>query len=150
MTASTAAVLMKNASVGPWCSSAWPDAAVSAVASGSLIVSVMSCSWAVSGRDQVDEREDEDPHDVDEVPVQADHLDGLRLVARDAIRSDHRDECDQHDDADRHVDAVEAGQRVEAGGEEAVGEAEALAVEARELVDLAGDEQASEAGGGTE
>src|SRR6185312_13678173 len=28
------------------------------------------------GGDQVDDREDHDPHDVDEVPVQPDHLDG--------------------------------------------------------------------------
>ncbi len=36
-----------------------------------------------SGRDQVDEGEDDDPHDVDEVPVQADQLDDLGLVAGD-------------------------------------------------------------------
>ena len=41
-----------------------------------------------SGRNQVDEGEDDDPDDVDEVPVQADHLDRLGLVAgTPALRS---------------------------------------------------------------
>ena len=41
-----------------------------------------------SCRDQVDESEDHDPHDVDEVPVQTDQLDDLRLVAVDAPLGD--------------------------------------------------------------
>ena len=44
-------------------------------------------------RDQVDDGEDEDPHDVDEVPVQADDLDRLGVSRRqlpliDAMNSD--------------------------------------------------------------
>ena len=46
-----------------------------------------------SSRDQVDDGEDEDPHDVDEVPVQADDLDrlgplGARLPRNDIMSSD--------------------------------------------------------------
>src|SRR5215216_5329923 len=71
-----------------------------------------------SGRDQVDEREDDDPHDVDEVPVEADDLDDLALVARHAAAAHHPRQGQQHDDADGDVGAVEPGQRVEARREQ--------------------------------
>ena len=82
-----------------------------------------------SGRDQVDEGEDDDPHDVDEVPVETDQLDDLGLVAGDAAARDDADQGHQHDDADGDVHTVEAGEGVEARAEQAGGEAEALAVE---------------------
>ena len=55
-------------------------------------VSVMVSSLFMSGGDQVDEGEDEDPDDVDEVPVQADHLDRLGLLADQLALGKHRDE----------------------------------------------------------
>ena len=60
----------------------------------------------------------------------------------------HHEERHQHDDADAHVDAVEAGERVEGRAEDVRGEAQALPVEGRELVDLAGDEHGAEQRGG--
>ena len=46
----------------------------------------------MSGRNQVDEGEDDDPDRVDEVPVQADHLDGLVLLADESALGEHGDE----------------------------------------------------------
>ncbi len=54
----------------------------------------------------------------------------------------------QHDDADADVDTVEAGQRVEGRAEDVGRVADTLAIEARELVDLAADEDGAEQGGG--
>src|SRR5947208_13507351 len=65
--------------------------------------------------EDVDRREDDDPHDVDEVPVDARHLDAevlLRLRAEVAAPGANVGEG-QEDEADRDVGAVEAGQRVE-------------------------------------
>src|SRR3990170_1145046 len=103
-----------------------------------------------SCRDQVDEREDDDPHDVDEVPVQTDELDHFGLVPGDPVVAQHHREREQHDDAQRDVHAVEAGERVEARREQARGVAEALAVERRELVRLATDERGAQDGRGDE
>ena len=111
---------------------------------GCSIVLMTALMVPASRRDQVDEGEDDDPHDVDEVPVQTDQLDDLGLVAGDlAPRSDDH-QRQQHDDADGDVDAVEAGERVEARAEQVRGEAEALVVEGGELVDLAADERRAE------
>ena len=49
--------------------------------SDSVLIATSSC------RDQVDDGEDHDPDDVDEVPVQADDLDDLGLVARGSCRA---------------------------------------------------------------
>src|SRR5436309_8781015 len=45
--------------------------------------SARSTRCLLSRRDQVHDREDHDPHDVDEVPVQADELHGHRVAGRD-------------------------------------------------------------------
>ena len=62
--------------------------------------------WAA---DQVQQREQENPHDVDEVPVEAGHFDGRVVVGpngrRQAMSADHGHEPD----ADDHVQRVEAG-----------------------------------------
>src|SRR5262245_43826398 len=100
-------------SVSPWCTSC-PDAPVTwcpvSVSASSSCSSVLMTSC----RDQVDEGEDDDPDDVDEVPVEADQLDDLGLAAGDAVGPNHQRQRQQHDDADRHVHAVESRQRVEA------------------------------------
>ena len=99
-----------------------------------------------SGRDQVDEGEDDDPDDVDEVPVEADDLDDLGLVAGERCRARAITTSDSSMMMPtRDVDAVEAGERVEARAEQAGREAQALVVERRELVDLAADERARRA-----
>src|SRR5687768_3163112 len=79
-----------------------PTAVTSSWASSATCV-LMGVS---SGRDQVDEREDDDPHDVDEVPVETDDIDDLGPVPVDAAPQRDDDERDQHDDPDAHVDAV--------------------------------------------
>src|SRR5258706_8685879 len=103
-----------------------------------------------SGRQQVDEGEDHDPHDVDEVPVQADDLDGLRAVGADVALHRPDVERQQHDDADRYVSAVKAGEGVEARAEQVRGVAEAPAVEGRELIDLDADKGGAEQSRGHE
>src|SRR3546814_11408551 len=62
-------------------------------------------------------REDEDPHDVDEVPGEADDLDGVRSLRAEVALQRHHEEREQHDDAHAHVHAVEAGQGVEGGAD---------------------------------
>src|SRR6266508_2663960 len=107
---------MYNQSLGwifsPWWtgSPAWTSASASiswaTVSVASVVMPHTSC------RDQVDEREDDDPHDVDEVPVEADDLDSFGAdLFRCPPRHDRRRH--QHHDPDTHVGAVEAGERVE-------------------------------------
>src|SRR5690606_30838608 len=97
-TTSTQKIVKNWPSVGPWCASCsasvvWPArSAVGVLMPGS------------SG-DQVDDGEDQDPHDVDEVPVEADHLDGLG-VDPPAERQPRRHE--QHDHARGDVHPVQA------------------------------------------
>src|SRR5215213_5455655 len=63
--------------------------------------------------DQVDDGEDDDPHHVDEVPVQAGDLDHLGPGRRQGPPQRHDHEAQQDEDPDGHVDAVEPGQDVE-------------------------------------
>src|ERR1035441_9861335 len=87
----------------------------------------MACSvMRPSSRDEVHEREDEDPDEVDEVPKEPRDLDEVRAVlevppARHAERGDQ-----QIADACKDVAAVEARDDVEGGGEVAGGQREAL------------------------
>src|SRR5215510_4369695 len=60
--------------------------------------------------DQVEEREEEDPDDVDEVPVQSADLNRAHVVAIDGPVS-HPRQHPRHDaKADNHVERVKAGQ----------------------------------------
>src|SRR5262249_35679719 len=87
-------------------------------------------------RDQVDRREDEDPHDVDEVPVQTGDLDALRIrLGQPALRG-AAPQDQQPDDAHRHVRAVQPGEREERRPEHVGRKGEALSVELGELEDL--------------
>src|SRR5262249_20988867 len=88
--------------------------------------------WAL---EDVDRGEDDDPHHVDEVPVDARHLDPevfLLLGAEMAAEGADRREAEQTQ-ADEDVGAVEARQAVEDRTEAEVAGAEA---EMRVLVDL--------------
>src|SRR5690606_39303556 len=86
----------------------------------------MPC-FAMFASPQVEEREDEDPDQIDEVPVEPGDLDDLvttlptreepagasvEIAAQDFPRDD-----DQKDDADRYVRAVKAGDHEEGGAE---------------------------------
>src|SRR5579862_5403265 len=83
-----------------WDSSVSPGATVACMSDMAL-----SSSW-----DEVDDREDDDPHDVDEVPVEAGDLDHLGPGLRDLAADRHAHQRQQHQDAERHVHAVEAGE----------------------------------------
>src|SRR3546814_11441596 len=67
---------------------------------------------------EVEESEDEDPDEVDEVPVEAGDLDG-RIVARAVVMAapDLGGDNQQHEHAGRDVEAVQAGDNQEGGAE---------------------------------
>src|SRR5690349_9934048 len=87
------------------------------------------------GLEDVDRHEDDDPHDVDEVPVDARHLDAevvLHVGAEVAAEGADRREREQHQ-ADEDVGPVETGEAVEDRAEREVAGAE---TEVHVLVDL--------------
>src|SRR4029453_11728202 len=86
-------------SVSPASPASVSTAPVSAAATSSLVSSTCVLMGVTSGRYQVDEREDDDPHDVDEVPVEADDVDDLRPVPVDAAPQRDNDQRYQHADA---------------------------------------------------
>src|SRR5262249_23128092 len=100
--------------------------------------------------EQVDEREDHDPDDVDEVPVEPAQLDGEALAPRQPARERRRRQGEQPDHTDGDVSPVEADQRVERLAEEVRLKGEALAIEVRELVALAAEEDQAERSGSQE
>src|SRR5438876_12377867 len=67
------------------------------------------------GRHQVNQRENEHPDQIDEVPVETGHFDilGLKLAAHDRLADDA--EIDQTDDDVGHV---QSGNREECGAEQ--------------------------------
>src|SRR5204863_1870224 len=90
-----------------------------------------------SGRqlENVNRRINDDPHDVDEVPVNARHLDAemvLRLGAEMAAKGADRGEAEQHQ-ADEDEGAVQAGEAVE---DRAEGEIAGVEADGEVLVDL--------------
>src|SRR4028119_2269734 len=72
--------------------------------------STVSVIGAPGSSDEVDDGEDDDPHHVHEVPVEAGDLHGLGPLAGERAPGRHHEEAHQHDDPDGDVDAVEAGQ----------------------------------------
>src|SRR5438552_640663 len=81
-----------------------------------------------------DEREEEDPYDVDKVPIEAHEFDGLVILLRESdLERLPRDVC-QREDARGHVGSMDAGlgierrtiERVDRGPKRRVGEGEAL------------------------
>jgi hypothetical protein len=97
-----------------------------------------------------DEREDDDPDDVDEVPVEPGELDGERVVGSELAACRRIDEREEDEDADADVRAVEAGEHEERGAEEVLVQREALVPELGELERLAGEERQAEERGGDE
>src|SRR6476660_6345200 len=91
--------------------------------------------WLERFLEDVDRREDDDPHDVHEVPVDARHLDAqvlLRLLREVAAPGADVGEG-QQDEADGHVRAVQAREAVE---DRAEGVRVGREVEVGVLVDL--------------
>src|SRR5512133_133855 len=102
---------------------------------------------AASGH-QVDEREDEDPDEVDEAPVEAEQLD---VVSRRPSAQIPREDGEDVDDPHRHVQPVEAGDHVEGVGAGGAADREPLAEEPAPLAVLPREEEgAAERGDGEE
>src|SRR5262249_62194119 len=76
---------------------------------------------------EVHGREDEDPHDVDEVPIETGDLDRFGVLGTQLALHRARVQREQPDDADRYVGAVQTGEHVERGTEEVRLEVQALA-----------------------
>src|ERR1019366_2504989 len=108
----------------------------------------MACSvMRPSSRDEVHEREDEDPDEVDEVPEEPRDLDEVRAVL-EVLPARHAERGDQQiADACEDVAAVEARDDVEGGGEVAGGQREPLVDEVPVLVALAPQEEDAASGG---
>src|SRR5262249_20196616 len=81
---------------------------------------------SISAAHDVDEGEDDDPDRVDEVPVEADDLELLEVLAADALGEREDRHHGHEDEADGHVARVQADERVEGGAEEVGGDGEAL------------------------
>src|SRR5713226_80019 len=69
---------------------------------------------------QIEQREQENPNDIDEVPVEADVLDRRVVLRREATAQRLLDEPDEEAGADDHVQGVQAG-HAEIEGEEKLG-----------------------------
>src|SRR5688572_21624907 len=94
--------------------------------------------------DQVDQREDGDPDDVDEVPVQAADLRADVVAAVEAAPNGPDKTGQQPQHADEDVGAVETGQQEEALAKDAAGERDPLDRELGEFERLAAEEGAAE------
>src|SRR5438270_4461469 len=71
---------------------------------------VYSCSSAmVDTVNEVEEREEKNPDDVDEVPVEAHDLDGAVVLGAEIAAPRPHDHPDQEAGADDHVQRVQAG-----------------------------------------
>src|SRR6266540_1830089 len=68
--------------------------------------------------DQVDEREDRDPYDVDEVPVQRADVDDERVLWAEAAAEVDREKREKPENSGGDVGAVESGEREERRAEE--------------------------------
>src|SRR5205823_12421779 len=91
--------------------------------------------------DDVYRREEPDPDDVDEVPVDRSRLDG-EMATRGELALQRSVEADRvEEDTAGHMGAVEAGEREEDRGEDPVARQEP---EARVLVALADEEERAE------
>src|SRR4030095_7653609 len=71
------------------------------------------CAMSGSLLDEVDERENRDPDDIDEVPVERGNVDVDRVSGPEAALVVDRQQCSEPDHAGGHVRAVETRQREE-------------------------------------
>src|SRR5690242_12273444 len=93
------------------------------------------------GGNDVEDREERDPDDIDEVPVERSGFDRFVVVGGE-LAAHASDEDDGHeDDAAGDVRAVEPGEREEGGAEDGVARIEG---ELRVVVHLHGEEDAAQ------
>ena len=62
---------------------------------------------------EIDDSEDDDPYDVNKVPVQANYLNSFGAFDTYLSSRDKHPHRREHDNAQRHVDAMKAGECVE-------------------------------------
>src|SRR5580700_5114884 len=58
---------------------------------------------------QVQQRKQEDPDNIDEVPVKADHVDGCVPGGAKTVPRSHDNQCNKKSRADDHMRGVQAG-----------------------------------------
>ena len=58
---------------------------------------------------QIQQWKQEDPHDIDEVPVQAEHFDRRIIVLMEATPSRHKNQRDKNRRTDNHVQCMHTG-----------------------------------------
>src|SRR5207245_4520145 len=105
------------------------------------MVSVGACAAMAPllDRDQIDDRENNDPDDVDKVPVQSCDLDVQAPgLSHDPPPGQH-EQREQPDDSERDVGAVESGQHEERRAKGAHRKVQTFGAERRELEDLPTD-----------
>src|SRR3979411_531046 len=101
-------------------------------------------TWSSALLDQVDKREDSDPHDVDEVPVQRGEIDVEGVLGAQPATIVYCKQGEQPDHAGGDVRAVKPGQREEGGTKQVRADREALVHERGELECLEPEEGCSE------
>src|SRR5829696_2974054 len=99
---------------------------------------------SVRVRDQVDKREDDDPDNVDEVPVQPGDLDVEGLLRGESAAQGEEENRQEPGHTDCHVRAMEAGQDEEGRAKDVARETQAFVGEGGELEELTADEDRSE------
>src|SRR6266542_1019623 len=103
-------------------------------------------SWDESSWDEIDEREDRDPHDVDEMPVEPGDLDLDGIRDGEPTPEIEHPERQQPEHADGDVGAVKSGKHEERGAEQVLLERQAAVSEGHELVHLEAEKDEAEEG----
>src|SRR4030095_15609321 len=111
------------------------------ICSGVMVCAAMAMLPSARALQEIDEREDEDPDEIDEVPVETGDLD-LRVVLRrePSRQADQQDDA-QVNDATEDVHAVKAGQDEERGAEVVLGDRLAVLDEMVPFVGLQPEER---------
>src|SRR5581483_91672 len=119
-----------------WCSTVWGTACA--------LIRPPRSACAGSHRNQIDDGEDDDPDDVNEVPVKPGDLDVETSRLRDLPLGCEDEERQQPGNPQRDVRAMKAGQHDERRAAGTGGGVEPFGAEAGELVDLPADEDQAE------
>src|SRR4030095_11290872 len=93
---------------------------------------------------EVDKREDRDPHDVDEVPVEPGDLDLDSVRDREPTAQIENPQGQEPEHANRDVGAVDPREHEEGGAEQVLPEGQPLMREVRELVGLEAEKDEAE------
>ena len=103
-----------------------------------------NCGAGIETADQVQQREDDDPNNVDEMPIQSEEFDiqgGFGAQASFGSEDGHGHEPD---DSQCHVGAMEAGEGEEGGPKQVATQCQSLVLERVEFKDLEPDKDRSQ------